>query len=595
MAFDKRHSWDRAKKSLDRGQPHAALSDLWSLVDRTHLVREELNTYLDALGHVYAQIGRTRAAATIALYSGDVAEAAELSQSCPTDLARCAIKQGNIQEAARQYCEYKWIGHAAIQLEQAGDDRGARVLWERLSEAPELRDDTYTQGLVRFNLGRASRRLGDTTAYRAAIVRSIHLLEAAADEFERMGLRERAFDCFQVLLTLGKDGAFENLSEGYLNCIRILKEDNLKYYVLQYYEDFQTLAIERSEFHAAATLFREAAGFCVTHGLPYARHYREKAAECAILAAEQTQQSGGPHELAEHAYAVAIEAFNELGSYSRVREVYETLVNLDLEPARVARYKRLRERLRGAPDEIGQTVMFPDYLRMETAYPEIWRLDVVEWEQAGDPAETMGEVLQEPKWPEFTRRRALLCRLHQLGNEVDGDATALGTSLAGYLGRVEIYASLAPLEHLFEVGDVEVRAACVRAVRHLYFKRSFLLANRGLEDKEPTVRREALAAISSLHFTHAFDPLRRIHRTTFDPVVRQAALSSIGRIATLEAAELLVTVVRQGPNDDRQIAADLLIRMNQPSVDHLVTHAAETERGPAAKALQRIMTSRGLR
>ena len=42
-----------------------------------------------------------------------------------------------------------------------------------------------------------------------------------------------------VLLKLGRDsGSYENLAEGYINCIRILKEDNLKFYVLQYYEDF---------------------------------------------------------------------------------------------------------------------------------------------------------------------------------------------------------------------------------------------------------------------------------------------------------------------------------------------------------------------
>ena len=51
------------------------------------------------------------------------------------------------------------------------------------------------------------------------------------------------------------------------------------------------------------------------------------------------------------------------------------------------------------------TGTWSDYLRMETAYPEIWRLDVVEWEQAGDAAETMGEVLQDSSraWPNIAR------------------------------------------------------------------------------------------------------------------------------------------------------------------------------------------------
>ena len=56
-------------------------------------------------------------------------------------------------------------------------------------------------------------------------------------------------------------GQFENLAEGYVNCIRVLSEDNLKFYVLQYYEDFIKLALERGEFHAAATLYHEAADY----------------------------------------------------------------------------------------------------------------------------------------------------------------------------------------------------------------------------------------------------------------------------------------------------------------------------------------------
>ena len=47
-------------------------------------------------------------------------------------------------------------------------------------------------------------------------------------------------------MKLGRDsGSYENLAEGYINCIRVLKEDNLKFYVLQYYEDFLRISLER--------------------------------------------------------------------------------------------------------------------------------------------------------------------------------------------------------------------------------------------------------------------------------------------------------------------------------------------------------------
>mgnify|MGYP000697547622 CR=1 FL=1 len=85
---------------------------------------------------------------------------------------------------------------------------------------------------------------------------------------------------YAVLLQLGKElQSFENLAEGYINCIRVLKEDNLKFYVLQYYEDFLRLALEQKEFHAAATMFREAADYTRRVGLIYDREYLRRAHE----------------------------------------------------------------------------------------------------------------------------------------------------------------------------------------------------------------------------------------------------------------------------------------------------------------------------
>ena len=324
MALDKRDAYARANAAVQTGRPADALPHLWSLVDRSHLVDEEFESYLRLMGTAYQQLGRTRAAATIALHLGN-ADAAYRMSEAPTDQARCAIKLGRSADAARSYSDAGWLGHAAIQLEDAGDDRGARVLWERLADDVRLREDLYTQGLVRFNLGRACERLKDRDASRKAMVQRMHLLEAAADGFETRGLRERAFDCYQVLLTLGKEGAFENLAEGYLNCIRILKEDNLKYYVLQYYEDFQELAMQRGELHAAATLFREAAEFTRRYNMPYERHYRQKAAETQVAAAVKMVGDGAMHEMAENAYAAAIDAYNDLGLYSMARKLYNAL------------------------------------------------------------------------------------------------------------------------------------------------------------------------------------------------------------------------------------------------------------------------------
>ena len=130
---------------------------------------------------------------------------------------------------------------------------------------------------------------------RRALVESQRKLEQVADDFEQTGELERAFDCFQILLKLGRESAqFENLAEGYVNCIRVLRDDNLKFYVLQYYEDFIKLALERGELHAAATLYQEAAAFAARAGLPYDRHYQHKSALTWVRCAEKFVETGVP-------------------------------------------------------------------------------------------------------------------------------------------------------------------------------------------------------------------------------------------------------------------------------------------------------------
>ena len=590
--LDKLEAVRRAQRALSEGQPDRALTYLWSLLDRTHLVDDEHKEYLRMMARAFVQLERTRAAATIHLYLDEVDAAWRLSADAPTDLARCAIAAGRPEDAAKHFEAADWLGHAAIQLEIAGEDRSARVVWERLTENNRLQASPYTLGLVYFNLGRACERLGDRAAARRANVQSMHLLEAAADGFETQGLRERAFDCYQVILTLGKEGAFENLAEGYINCIRILREDNLKYYVLQYYEDFQTLALEAGELSAAATLFREAADFARRQNLPYERHYRLRAAQTHTAAAERIAAGAASLELAENAYAAAIQSFNELGSFSSVRRVYRALAELALPERRRARYAALSERLADVPDEPGQIVPFPDYLRMDTAYPEIWRLDVIEWEQGGDAAETMGEVFLDTKWPDFTRRRALLCRLHQLGS-TETDVTVALERLAMFLGRAEIYASLAPLELLSKHEEPRVRAAVLRAVRQLFFKRSFVLVMAGLRDEDAQVRREALLGVAALHFAHAFDPLARIFRESPDPAVRRVALESIGKIPSIDAAELLIDVLRHGDRAERDLVRHLLEHADHPEVGNLLRRAVTTEAGPTRHAIENVLRVRG--
>lgn len=586
-------SLKQVDRMLATGSPESALPILWSLCDRTHVVDAEYAACLARFADALTRTRHRRAAATVLLFLDDIRAAAAQVPDVPSDLARCAALMGDHTGAARHFVNAGWYAHAAIALERASDDRGARVLWEKLADDPRLGGDPYTAALVRFDLGRTCARLGDRSAARRHMVTSIHLLEAAADGFEERGLRERAFDCFSVLLTIGRDGAFENLSEGYLNCIRVLKEDNLKYYVLQYYEDFQKLAVERGELHAAGTLYREAADYARRLGLPYDRHYRRRAAEVHLAAGEQTLEQNGPLELVENSFAAAIDAFNEVGLFGRVREVYDRLAQLDLAPNRKARYTRLAKRLDGVSDEALETPTFPDYLRVETAYPDVWYLDVIEWEQRGDAAETMAEIVFDKKrWPSYTRRRALLARLTQLTG-AEPPSPELLAAVATRLGQVQLYVALAPLEKLYEHSSATVRAAVLAATRTLYFKRSFGLVTRGLADPDSAVRREALGAVGNMHFPHAYDPINRIYRDNRDPNVRKAALGSIGRINAPQAAEMLLEVLTTGDPQEQALCRELLARSEHPDVEPLLKSAATRETGEVRDAILGVLRHRG--
>jgi len=130
------------------------------------------------------------------------------------------------------------------------------------------------------------------------------------------------------------------------------------------------------------------------------------------------------------------------------------------------------------------------------------------------------------------------------------------------------------------------------AVRRLYFKRSFSLISRGLADEDAGVRAQAVEAVLALHFPHAFEPLSRIYRHTRDSQVLEAALRSIGRIESEEAVEFLVEVLREAPAQEKERAAELLVRSDAPGVADIVSRELAFESGRVRKLLENILSRR---
>jgi HEAT repeat protein len=136
---------------------------------------------------------------------------------------------------------------------------------------------------------------------------------------------------------------------------------------------------------------------------------------------------------------------------------------------------------------------------------------------------------------------------------------------------------------LFASNDAKIRYAAVKALRFLYFKRSFVIVRKALQDPDAQVREAALVAIGGLHFPHAFNPLARLYRESTDPRVRAAALQSIGKITTVEAGEFLVMVLRQESGNLREAATAALAQMDNADVIPILRQHHEIETNPQVR------------
>ncbi len=584
-------------EALGKAGRHQEAERAWrQLLANTHVVDFEYDDWLRGAAATYLKLQRPREAGYVYLYLHQFAQAqSAFSQAkAPVELARTREVEGrrtsgepareHLRAAAAGYIESGRSVLAAIAYALANEPAKERRVWERVLGDERLRQLPYELALVEFNVGGAAMRAGDQDEAERRFIHAQRLLEEVADDFESRGERERAFDCYAVMLKLGRDaGSYENLAEGYINCIRVLKEDNLKFYVLQYYEDFLRISLEREELHAAATVFREAADYARRVGLIYDRGYMRRAGETWWLAAEKNERDGGSVEMTENAYLAAVDSWNGIGDFGRVRESYQRVAKLGLGDKKRARYAEVVKRYADVPEESQEAAPFPDYLRQQHAYPEIWYLDLIEWELDGDPAKVCASIVGDVRYADMIRRRALLVLLPILGAPRAGEGgenePGLLAQVAIGLGDLQAFAALRPLERLAVHASPEVRRGVQRALRNLYFKRSFQMIARGLVDEVADVRKAALEALSALHFPHAFDPLTRIFREHEDPGVKEVALESIGRIASLEAGEFLIEVLRYEAPALREVARRLLAQFDNADIVPILQKHMELETG----------------
>ena len=597
---------ERARAAVNRGDLDDAVTSLVSAAQQTHVAEHDYLSVLRPLVEVLLARKDGRSALTVQWYmaftepDGWKRAVNMLPQVPAVDRARTLAATNDMAGAAREMENAGLVAAAAIYREKADDWRGARALWSRLAQVVGVGADAYNAALVQFNLARCAKKCGDARQAREASVGAVRLLEEAADYFESVGQRERAFDCFQVLVQIGREGGmFEDVLEGFVNCIRILREDHLKYFALQYFEDALNAAKERGELSAAATLAKEAADYARVLGMASASaHYIVMQAELWRDVARQHLSRGAPPEIAENALLAGILAFGEVGHYGRVGVLYRELAEMDLEAGRKKHYARAAKRYDGVRDEPIDTAPLPSHLRQDNQFPDVWHVDLIEWEQQGSAAEACADVLLDRRWPDLIRRKAMLARLtafivENRPEDASQAATNIRVRLADQLAQLQLYAVLSPLEKLFARTERLVRIAVLAAMQQLFFKRSFVTVRAGLRDNDPSIVAQAAKATESLYFQHAFDPLSRIVREAPQPEVRSAALRALARVDTMEAAEFLLGVLEHGAPADRTAALEGLKRSRGARFVELARAAIHTTTPEVQTVLRDLLRARG--
>jgi hypothetical protein len=586
---------DRADRALRGGRPREALALYGSLLAKVQVFDAGLyESWLEGALAAYHVLGRRREAgyALLALRRFSEAQRHFPSGERPLEWALCASKLGRHGEAARVLAEAGHPALAAVELEAAGAYTAARLEWERVIRDGRIAGLPYETALAHFNLGEAMLRTNDRAGAERELTITQRLLETLADDFETRGERERAFDCYCILLRLGKDtGSFENVAEGYLNGIRILASDDQKFYVLQYYEDFLAYAVEHKEWYAAATLAREAAEYSLKAGLVYDRHYLGRAAELWATTARQNEAAGGPTDLSENALRSAIDAASALGDLGFCGRLYSELGALPVSAKKRTRYRMLAKRYADSAAAPPPAAGFPEYLRRPGAYQDVWRQDLIEWELDGDPTAVLARIIVDRtdhvRFARLALNAALLCNAPTFSPQ-DPQGSA---DLALALGRIQIYEVLRPLERLYEHPAPQVRAAVMGGVGQVYCKRSFNLVRKGLGDPVPAVADEALRALRGLRFRDGLDPLIRIFRESSEERVRVAVLETIAGIGSVDAGLFLLDVVRHETGVLRRTAEARLGNFAGDEIAPMVRQVLEVEVGERRQSLEQILRS----
>jgi HEAT repeat protein len=286
----------------------------------------------------------------------------------------------------------------------------------------------------------------------------------------------------------------------------------------------------------------------------------------------------------------------ELGQFRRVGDTYVQLGQLAIEAARCAHYARASARYLDARDERLDAMGWSQGLQREAAFPEVWHIDLVEWEQHGSVPDACADILlaAEP-WSEAVRRRALGARLTALPLEARGaqSSAEARSAVVRALEPIELYSILSPLEKLAGDRDATVRVAVARALGRFLYKRTFIALRWLLSDTDASVRDSANRALEQLRFPHAFDPLARIYRESTSEDARLSALRALAHIDTDEAAEMVVGVLQHAGPSERAAVLSAVAGSRAERLVKAIQSALPAANADVAASLRSLLKARG--
>lgn len=599
VGVETRRQVEAAEAAMRSGDHKAAVEGLVSLLGELHHPDTVYDEWVRLLAMASHGAGRPAMAAYAWSYllEHERAMVAFGAAGLVEDSARCRLRAGDAAGAAAAFESVGAHARAAVAWETAGRTDEAARAWERAASRFDGAGDAYRTALSLTNLGLARIEAGDAHG-NSTLSRAMVLLEEEADQAETRGATARALACYHTLIHIGRvTGTHENLAEGFLNCIRLMRSQGHRFFALQYYNDLAEASLEAGEHQAAAEVLREASEFCRRSGMLYADELLARAAAAFSLAAEAHLASGARVELAENALLAALDCHNRRADAGRVRAVYEKLAELPLGEARRERYRRLAERApEGSSPEAGWP--FRGYFAEGTAYPPTWRTDLVEADTEADPLAPVPATIGDLGFWDVVRRRCLLIVLARELHGRHGTDPEWRSTLAAELGRLGAPIALAPLGRLFDEGPALVRATVAAALRFLPFRGSLDLVGRALEGTEAPVREAALGALRYLVFPGAFVPLVRLYRDHPAYEVRRQVVLSIGRLAGMmtssstDALDFLVHTLREGvdPLLEEDLRLAIAGNATEGELKTLERHLVAEPDGEIHRFLQRVAT-----